>query len=132
MEEISKKKKDEFLKEYVKLRYNISKVCKALNIGRQTYYNWIKSDDSFAEKVVNAKQGSIDDIEDILIKIAFGYSTFQTKTVTKETAEGVRTVTTTNEVYHSPNFSAIKLFLEAYARDRGYGMKPDESDRDDF
>ena len=62
---ISDKKR--FLEIFEKKDAHISKACKASNVGRQTYYNWLK-DEEFKKAVDDVKEGLKDDTEDYLLK----------------------------------------------------------------
>jgi len=46
--------------------YNISAACRATNVGRKTYYDWLKKE-AFAEEVYNQKEELIDYVESKLI-----------------------------------------------------------------
>ncbi len=54
------KKKKAFLEIYEKTFGNISVACKHSNISRQTFYNWRKKDEDFAEKESEIKEGLLD------------------------------------------------------------------------
>ena len=62
---ISDKKR--FLEIFEKKDAHISKACKASNVGRQTYYNWLK-DEEFKKAGDDVKEGLKDDTEDYLLK----------------------------------------------------------------
>ena len=47
---------------------NISKACKAINIGRKTYYNWLKKFPIFKQQVEEVKESLTDMIESQLLK----------------------------------------------------------------
>jgi len=49
---------------------NISSACKAINIGRKTYYNWIKKFPIFRQQVEEVKESLIDMVESQLLKNA--------------------------------------------------------------
>jgi len=53
-------KKDLFLKAYKSNMGHISKACEAINIGRQTYYDWIEGDSEFKRAVEDIDEGFID------------------------------------------------------------------------
>lgn len=116
--------KEKFLDKY-SLLGNISKTCQAIGVSRTAYYNWVKEDEEFAEKVVNAKESLIDEVEGILMKKIRGYE----HSVKREKVDKNGQVHSYNSVmYFPPCFNSMKLFLEAKARHRGYGMKLDDSD----
>jgi len=60
------KKKAEFLIALEEKAGNISKACKAINIGRMTYYDWLESDKEFAKAVEEVNEALIDWGEDAL------------------------------------------------------------------
>jgi len=60
------KKKKLFLEKFEYAAGNISNVCKAININRQTYYNWLKDDLEFKQAVEDAQEGLIDEVESAL------------------------------------------------------------------
>ena len=62
---ISDKKR--FLEIFEKKDAHISKSCKASNVGRQTYYNWLE-DEEFSQSIEDVKEGLKDDTEDYLLK----------------------------------------------------------------
>ena len=71
---------------------NISDACTMAKISRQTYYNWYKADPAFAMAIHASMEGLIDYTEGQLL-------------------ERIRML----------DLNAIKLFLEAKAKHRGYG-----------
>ena len=54
------KKKKAFLEIYEKTFGNISASCKQTNISRQTFYDWKKKDELFAERESEIKEGLLD------------------------------------------------------------------------
>ena len=61
-------KKRNFLQALENKEFNISEACKSINIGRQTYYDWLK-DDEFKEKVDDLKESDLDFTESALRKL---------------------------------------------------------------
>ncbi|MDD5219829.1 MAG: hypothetical protein PHV11_04585 [Candidatus Bipolaricaulis sp.] len=49
---------------------NISKACEAININRQTYYNWLEKDPKFAGAVREIEDSLTDNIENALFRKA--------------------------------------------------------------
>jgi len=47
---------------------NITETCRAVNIDRATYYDWIKKDADFAEKCDAVKESLLDFMESQLLK----------------------------------------------------------------
>ena len=65
-QENREKKKVEFLEVYSQKANNIHLTCKALGIERATFYNWLKEDNSFKEKITALEEGDIDSAETAL------------------------------------------------------------------
>ena len=61
------KEKERFLEKYKLSKGNISMACDAVNISRQTYYNWTKKDDEFAGKVDDILEANLDMAETKLL-----------------------------------------------------------------
>lgn len=55
--------KERFLKNYSKTYGNIAKSCKSIGIARNTYYNWLKDDFDFNQKIKDTIESIKDDIE---------------------------------------------------------------------
>ncbi len=72
-------------------RANIAEACRRTAISRSCYYTWMRDDPNFAEAVRHIQAALVDDIEDRLIRLA-----------------------------QKDRFDAIKLYLQAKAKDRGY------------
>lgn len=122
----NKEKKSAFLEKYPELECHVKNTCKAIGIGRTTYYDWINNDERFAQDVINERQGMLDDMESLLMKKAkgFEYSIMREKP-TKDGVTQYKSV-----MYFPPCFNSIISILNAQARERGYAMKNDESDAD--
>lgn len=60
------KDRDKFLEVYASKMGNVSKACKAANISRQTFYDWMK-DKQFAGKVDEVREGLLDFAEHQLL-----------------------------------------------------------------
>ena len=62
-------KKDRFVEFYKRdeVRGNISMSCAAVDINRQTYYNWIDKDENFRKAIYDCKMDMCDDMEQVLI-----------------------------------------------------------------
>tara|TARA_B100000424_G_C22764698_1_gene412203 strand:+ start:297 stop:668 length:372 start_codon:yes stop_codon:yes gene_type:complete len=62
------KKKSDFLVALKNNNGNISDACIAVNIGRQTYYDWLDKDDQFKVDAENAQESLIDLAESKLVE----------------------------------------------------------------
>ena len=60
------KNRDEFLEVFASKMGNVSKACKAANISRQTFYDWMKDSD-FAGQVDEVREGLLDFAEHQLL-----------------------------------------------------------------
>tara|TARA_R100000742_G_C4254682_1_gene72701 strand:+ start:541 stop:879 length:339 start_codon:yes stop_codon:yes gene_type:complete len=60
------KDRSKFLEVFASKMGNVSKACKAAQISRQTYYDWMKDED-FAGKVDEVKEGLLDFAEHQLL-----------------------------------------------------------------
>lgn len=80
-----------FLKVYDAVMGNVSIACQQANIGRGTYYYWMKGNPSFKKNVENLKEGMIDFAESKLMQ---------------EIKNG--------------NTTAILFFLKTQGKERGY------------
>ncbi|WP_172914220.1 hypothetical protein [Capnocytophaga canis] len=86
--------KERFLKHFEKCLGVISTACKQTKITRQTYYNWINSDDEFKEQVNDIQEEQKDYVESKLI-----------------------------ENIEKNDTTAIIFYLKTKAKDRGYTDK---------
>lgn len=64
----TKDDKELFLKLLVRNAGNKSKACKAMNMSRQTVYNWMDDDPEFKKQVDEVEEILIDDAESALMK----------------------------------------------------------------
>ena len=125
--ETTKKNKDHAIKAYLDARFNVSKACASININRRTFQRWIKEDPDFAQAIEDAKESLIDEVEDIMLKKIRGFEhTIKREKVDKEG----NVIVYNNTFYFPPCYASLKLFLDAQARHRGFGMKQDDSDSD--
>ncbi|MGN0186905.1 MAG: hypothetical protein ACI392_04070 [Paludibacteraceae bacterium] len=53
---------------YEKYLCNISRACAATSIDRKTFYNWIKGDDDFKNRVDELNEQTIDAVESALMQ----------------------------------------------------------------
>lgn len=60
-------KKEQAVQLWRETHGNISKLCAAIPIQRDTFYRWLKNDKNFARDIVNAEAELNDDIRDVLI-----------------------------------------------------------------
>ncbi len=134
----TEKKKNKFIERYAELDCNISKTCIAVGIDRKTFRNWTIADKDFAQAIEDAEESVLDEVESVILKKAKGFEVETKKVVVKKitTGEGrkvkvkgeEKTLTKTTR-YFPPDMQAAKLYMDAKARHRGYGMKPDDSDQ---
>ena len=68
-------KKEKFLKALKLNLGNISASCKKINIGRQTYYDWIEADKEFEEQCKNVEESLLDLAENRLLEKIHKYDT---------------------------------------------------------
>ena len=61
-------KKKRFIETLENKLGNISDACKAMNMSRQTFYDWKEQDDDFKEDVENVKEGLLDLAESKLLE----------------------------------------------------------------
>lgn len=98
--------------------FNVTLACKEIGISRRTYYNWISEEDSdFDELVDEADDECIDMVISSLYKRANGYEIEQK--ITKNGPKGEEV--TIRIIHFPPETAAMKLYLEARAKHRGYG-----------
>lgn len=64
----TKEEKELFLKLLVRNAGNKSKTCKAMNVSRQTVYNWRDDDPEFKKQLDEVDETLIDDAESALMK----------------------------------------------------------------
>ena len=62
-------KKKRFLELFFKLSGNVKVICEQIDISRNTYYEWMKKDKVFADKVKNEEEGLIDFVEGKLMNL---------------------------------------------------------------
>ena len=62
------KKKQDFLQAYQAKACNISEACKAADIGRSTFYDWLTQDQLFAAAVKEVDESLLDWAESMLKK----------------------------------------------------------------
>lgn len=68
--QITQAKKDQFVEIYRQLLGHIGDTCRAINIARKTYYNWLDSDPVFTQRIMECEMELNDDIRDVLVKKA--------------------------------------------------------------
>ena len=95
--------KKNFLELYFQKACNISLTCKAVNIDRQTYYNWMESDPEFRKKIANVEEQLIDTVESKLLKHI-----------------------------DADNLKAIVFYLKTKGRSRGYIEKIETENKHSF
>lgn len=86
----------------------VSSACEAVQISRQTYYNYLKDDPEFASEVDEINEASIDHVEGKLMEKINGV------TVSVETPAG-------QKIYEQPpSDTAIIFYLKTKGKKRGY------------
>ena len=93
----SKSDKLAFIEAYKKSGGRIAPACRKTGISRQTIYDWMAEDSEFAETMAQAKEIGREDEKD-----------FVENSLLSQIKMG--------------NFSATKYYLDAHAKDRGYGQ----------
>jgi hypothetical protein len=63
-----KVRKERFLEAYEKSLGNVTMACKASDVGRTTFYKWLKTDNAFKEEVDSLDERTIDFAESELLK----------------------------------------------------------------
>ncbi len=109
------KNKERFLKAYEKNLGNIGASCKAINISRQTYYEWIKKDKKFEKQVNEINELFVDMVETQLVKKIknndLGAIIFFLKTKGKKRGYTERIETENKQVDNFTSDSQIKIYL---------------------
>ncbi len=95
------KEKTDFLEHFSKCRAIIKTACSSAGINRQTYYNWMKNDEEFAQKVRLIQDEQVDMVEDRLL----------------------------NNILNGDTTAAI-FYLKCKGKERGYG-NPEAGDKTD-
>lgn len=60
-------KKNNIVDVFRKKGCNISATCSALNISRQTYYNWLKNDEELKREIEDSTEAVLDNVESKLL-----------------------------------------------------------------
>ena len=61
-------KKERFIELYGEARTHITDLCRAVGIGRKTYYDWLDKDPEFAMRIAEAESEVNDDMKKALIE----------------------------------------------------------------
>lgn len=93
---------------YAEYNCHIGKACRKVNVGRRTFYNWKKVDPDFAERVKEIDEIEIDESEEQMRLLRKGIPRYDKSGKIIGWKE-------------KPHFGALLKFLEAKARDRGWG-----------
>lgn len=130
--------KERFLKNFSRTYGNIAKSCKSVGIARNTYYNWLKDDSDFNQKIKDTVECIKDDIETLAFERAKNNSDrmiiflLQTKckdrgySISKEVIiETVEEPKTTLENYNFANLSNEELLVFAKIK-READKNPDQ------
>lgn len=99
------KNKEAFLKAYRASLGNITIACENVNVGRQTYYNWIESDKDFEAECGHVEEELIDFAQSKLL----------------ENMNGIKVLGAKGIVYdRAPDTIALLFFLKTKGKKRGY------------
>ena len=99
-----------FLKNIAGCDYNVSRCCDSINISRNTFYYWNKVNPTFAAKFKEIEESQVTHVESKLMERINGVAIQATNSRGE------------NYVYSiPPDTTAIKTFLAARAKHRGYG-----------
>ena len=83
----------------------VQDACKSINVGRTTYYEWLKSDEEFRQGILEIKEVSLDFVESKLFELING--------IRKESSRG--------KIYNTPpSVTAIIFYLKTQGKKRGY------------
>lgn len=100
--------KKRFIDVLKKSRGIITSACESVDMSRQTYYNWLKDDEEFAEAVHEVQESAIDFVESKLM----------------QKINGIEVVSSKGEIFEvPPSDTAIIFFLKTKAKQRGYVEK---------
>lgn len=111
------KRKEDFLKILSEKNGIVLNACKEMNLQRGTYYLWLKTDESFKERVEQIKEEVLDYVESKQLELIEGVPVQNINPIT-----GEKTVYT-----QIPCKSSIQFFLKAKGAQRGYNEKIDIS-----
>lgn len=64
-------KQEKFIEIYIKKLGNVKQTCKAIYVGRTTFYTWLKKNANFESALKDAVEGMHDDVESILHEKVF-------------------------------------------------------------
>lgn len=87
------RRQERFLEILPKKMLNVAATCRAVNIHRSTYYEWVDKSDTFKRFLHEVVEGLKDDVETILFQ----------------------------KIFVENNLKAWDLYAKAKMRDRGYG-----------
>ena len=100
--------KKAFLKALTQSLGRVTEAAEALNMSRQTHYNWMKTDEKYKEAVESIADEALDFVESKLFELIDGAE--------KEimTEQGIATIKET------PNPTACIFYLKTKGKSRGY------------
>ena len=96
--------KTNFLKAYKSSLANVTKACENVNVGRQTYYNWLESDEDFKAECDHVEQSLIDIAESKLLQLM----------------KGIKVEGSKGSYNKPPDVTALIFFLKTKGKKRGY------------
>ena len=100
--------KEALIDAYSEFECHIGKACRKAKVGRRTFYNWKKSDPVFAERIKEIDEEEIDESENQMRLLRKGIPRYDKNG--KLVGWKVK-----------PHFGALLKYLEAKAKDRGWG-----------
>ena len=106
---------------YVKQMGNFTETARALNISRRTLQKWRKKDSDLREELASADEGMKDFAEGQLVVLMRGIPKIEDVVVKDDDGNIVKVVERFTGWKVSPNLGAIQTYLNAHAKDRGYG-----------
>lgn len=95
---------------------NITHACKSAKVARNTFYEYLKEDAEFKEKVKEVEEANLDFVESKMYERIKGYTHKETKVFNYKGKIITKEVTK----HYPPDSGLITFYLETKGRDRGY------------
>jgi hypothetical protein len=125
--EKTKRNKAKFLKAFPKYNRKIAGTAKAIKVSRNVVHFWINTDLKFRQALADQEEDEIDEVEGSLFDMCMGYTQ---KLKRQKVLPSGEVVEFEVEIYIPKNIGAVKYFLDAKGRERGYGRKLDDPEDD--